>query len=180
MAPKNLEELKDMLRFAVTCKGPVVIRYPKGGVEKIFNLELKKHIELGKAEILKFGKDVSILAIGKMVERAMYVAKKLKEKSIEADVINVRFLKPIDEKTIYTSIKKSKLIVTIEDGTIINGLSSAVKEIMIKNNLDKIRLLSFAYPDEFIKQGSIEELEKLYGMDKESIIQKIEKEISKK
>ena len=180
MAPKNLEELKDMLRFAVTCKGPVVIRYPKGGEEKIFNLELKKHIELGKAEILKLGKDVSILAIGKMVERAMYVAKKLKEKSIEADVINVRFLKPIDEKTIYTSIKKSKLIVTIEDGTIINGLSSAVKEIMIKNNLDKIRLLSFAYPDEFIKQGSIEELEKLYGMDKESIIQKIEKEISKK
>lgn len=180
MAPKNFEELKEMMKFAVMYKGSIVLRYPKGGEEKLQIIKSKKNIEFGKCEILKYGKDISILAIGKMVERAMYVAKKLKEKGIEAEVINVRFLKPIDEKAIYTSIKKSRLIVTIEDGTIINGLSSAIKEIMVKYNLDKIRLLSFAYPDEFIKQGSIEELEKIYGLDKESIIQKIEKEINKK
>lgn len=180
MAPKNFEELKEMMKFAVMYKGPIVLRYPKGGEEKLQIIKSKKNIEFGKCEILKYGKDISILAIGKMVERAMYVAKKLKEKGIESEVINVRFLKPIDEKAIYTSIKKSRLIVTIEDGTIINGLSSAIKEIMVKYNLDNIRLLSFAYPDEFIKQGSIEELEKIYGLDKESIIQKIEKEINKK
>ena len=133
----------------------------------------------GKAEKLLDGKDVSIIAIGKMVERAMWVAKELKKRGINAEVINTRFLKPIDKNCMMQSIKKTKFVVTIEDGTIINGLASAINEIILNNNIKDVKKINFAYPDKFIRQGSIEELEKIYGLNKENILKQIEKIIEK-
>lgn len=123
MAPKDFKELEQMLEFAVNLNKPVIIRYPRGGEEGSF----KQHndIELGKSEIIKEGKDLSIIAIGKMVERAQTVAEILAEKNIDAEIVNARFLKPLDKETILKSVEKTKNAVTIEDGLIEGGLRNS-------------------------------------------------------
>jgi 1-deoxy-D-xylulose-5-phosphate synthase len=159
----------------VNFKKPIVIRYPRGGEDR--NMKFQKHskIESGKSELLQEGKDITIIAIGKMVVKAMKIANKLKQIGIEAEVINARFLKPLDENTIKKSIEKTKNVITIEDGTIIGGLGTAVKELIVDNNLQEIKINSYAYPDEFIEHGSVEELEKKFGLDEEIIQNSIEK-----
>ena len=172
MAPKDFKELEDMLEYAVNLKRPVVIRYPRGGESKE-KFEKHEKIREGKAEILKQGKDISIIAIGKTVSRAIEVAKMLEKEKIEAEVINARFLKPLDIGTIRKSIEKTKNVITIEDGTIINGLGTAIKELIINENIENVKIKSYAYPDEFIKHGSVEELEKIYNQDAKSICEYI-------
>ena len=174
MAPKNFKELEKMLEFAVNLNKPVVIRYPRGGEDSIdINTDLE--IREGKAEILKDGTDITIVAIGKMVSRAYKIADKLKQNNIDAQVINARFLKPFDNNTVKNAIEKTKAVVTIEDGTIINGLATTVNELIINENLLGIKIKNFAYPDIYVKHGSVEELEKIYGLDEENITEKIEK-----
>lgn len=172
MAPKDFQELENMLEFAVETKKPIIIRYPRGGEDKT-PFEKHEKIEEGKAEILKEGKDISILTIGKTVARGMKIEKKLKEKNIEAEVINVRFLKPLDIETLKKSIVKTKKVITIEDGTIINGLGTAIKELIIDNNIEDIKIKSYAYPDKFIQHGSVDELEKIYHLDEDFIVEDI-------
>ena len=174
MAPKDFKELEDMLEYAVNLKKPVVIRYPRGGES---NEKIEKHekIRQGKAEILKRGKDISIIAIGKTVSRAIEVVKMLEKEKIDAEVINARFLKPLDIEAIKKSIEKTRNVITIEDGTIINGLGTATKELIINENMENIKIKSYAYPDEFIKHGSVEELEKIYNQDAKSIYEYIVK-----
>ena len=174
MAPKDFEELEQMLEFALTLNAPVAIRYPRGG-ESDIKFETHKKIELGKAEkVIKLDKEIknkmTILAIGKMVARAVEVSKELKKYKINAEVINVRFLKPIDEKYILKSIKETKNIITIEDNIIKGGLGSTISEIITKNNLNDVKLKCFGYPDEFIKHGNVDEIEKIYGLDVQSIV----------
>ena len=173
MAPKNFKELEDMMEFAVRLKRPVVIRYPRGGESEKIKFDKNEEIKYGKAEILKEGKDLSIIAIGKTVARAMEVANKLKEDKIDAEVINARFLKPLDKETITKSIEKTKLVITLEDGTIINGLGTAVKELIIDEKLEGVKIKSYAYPDKFIRHGAVEELEELYHQDTKSIYEDI-------
>lgn len=181
MAPKDFKELEEMLEFAIKLNKPVIIRYPRGGEEdykfqESTNSEYTK-IEEGRAEILKEGKDIAIIAIGKMVSRAMKIAEELEKENINTDVINARFLKPLDIKTIKNSIAKTKKVITIEDGTIINGLATAIKELIIDENLRDIKLECFAYPDKFIQHGSVQELEEIYDLDEKSIITKIRSKI---
>lgn len=176
MAPKDFKELEDMLEFAVKLKKPVVIRYPRGGEDKEIKFEKHDVIELGKAEILQQIENpklrecnhqaVTIVAIGKMVARAEKKACQIrKEYGIDAEIINARFLKPLDTSTILQSIKKTKSVITMEDGTEINGLATAIKELIVDNNLQNIKFKSYAYPDEFIQHGTVDELENLYGFN---------------
>ena len=157
-----------MLEYGVNLGRPVVIRYPRGGEEK----EFKEHekIETGKAEIIRKGKDISIIAIGKMASRAEDIGINLEKEGIDVEVINARFLKPLDKEKIKASIIKTKKVITLEDGTIINGLGTAVEEVIVEENLEGIKLKKLAYPDSFIKHGEVAELEKIYGLDKENII----------
>lgn len=167
IAPKNFKELEDMLEFATKLNKPVVIRYPRGGEGKNIFKENQK-IEYGKSEILQEGNDISILAIGKMVDRAIDVCNKLKEDNINAEVINIRFLKPLDKESIIKSVKKTKNCITIEDNILLGGLASNVKELLIDNKID-VNIKTFGYPNKFIKHGSVEDIEKKYGLDTESI-----------
>ena len=179
MAPKDFKELEKMLEFAIKIKRPVVIRYPRGGESSNIKFNKCEKIDLGKAEILNKGKDVSIIAIGKTVSRAMEVANMLKKDKIEAEVVNTKFLKPLDKETLKKSIEKTKFVITIEDGTIINGLGTAIKELIIDENIKDVKIKSFAYPDEFIKHGKVEELEEIYHQDKNSIYNYIKNNIIK-
>ncbi len=162
MAPKDFKELEDMLTYAFSLHEPVVIRYPRGGQAKEAFTKHEK-IEKGKAEILQEGKDISIIAIGNMVEKAMEYAKSLQKYGKEAEVINVRFLKPLDENTLLKSIQKTKRVITIEDNILKGGLASSVMELIVRHHLQDITIETYGYPDAFIPQGSVEELEKIYG-----------------
>ena len=179
LAPKNFKELEDMLEFAVNLGKPVVIRYPRGG-EDNYRFNSENQIELGKAELLKDGEDITIIAIGKMVARAMKIAEKLQKEDIKAAVINSRFLKPLDKEKIKEFVIKTKIVVTIEDGTIINGLATAVSEVITENGIKDKKILNYAYPDKFIQHGSVAELEKIYGLDEEKIYNDILKEMKGK
>ena len=188
MSPKDFIELEQMLEFAVNLNKPVVIRYPRGGESNIKFTQHEK-IELGKCEkiventVKKVNntaengvKCVTIVAIGNMVARAVEVSKILQEKGIETEVINSRFLKPLDKEGILNSIKKTKNCITIEDGVITGGLGTSIKELIVDEDLRDVKIKAFAYPDKFIEHGSVDELEKKYGMDAETIANEILKE----
>ena len=174
MAPKDFTELEDMLEFAVELKKPVLVRYPRGGEAISFENNREK-ISLGKAEVLNEGKEVVLIGIGKMVSRAVEVADELKKDGINATVINARFLKPFDEETVLKYLYEAKTVATIEDGTVIGGLGSKVEELIYKNRLN-VDLEKFAYPDEFVKHGSVNEIEEKYGLDVGSIVECLRKQ----
>ena len=168
MAPKDFCELESMLDFAVELKKPVLIRYPRGGEEMTFKTQ--ERISLGKAEILNQGDDITIIAIGKMVSKAIKVAEELNKDGITSTVINARFLKPLDKDCLLKNIVGKKTVATIEDGTIIGGLGSKVEELIFENRINT-NLIKFAYPDEFIKHGSPSEIEEKYDLDVGSIVE---------
>lgn len=168
MAPKNFEELEKMLEFAINLNSPVVIRYPRGGEGKI-KFDKCEDVKLGMSEVLRNGDDLTIIGIGKMVERAVEVSDLLKEQGINCDVINSRFLKPLDFYTIEQSIRKTKNVITIEDGILHGGLGTSVMEMINEARIEGVHLKCYGYDDVFVKHGSVEELEKLYGLDAKSI-----------
>lgn len=169
MAPKNFEELDKMLEFGVNLDKPVFIRYPRGGEN--FSFESTEDIELGKAEIVQEGTDLSIIAIGNMVGRAEEVASLLPEKSVE--IINARFLKPLDEETILNSIRKTGYCITIEDNLLKGGLGSAVVEAVNKSDIQDVKIKNFGYDDTFVEHGTVKELEDKYGLSAEKISGKL-------
>jgi len=167
MAPKDFKELEKMLKFAINLGKPVVIRYPRGGEAKE---EFKKHeeIELGKAEVLQEGKDITIIGIGKTVASAVELAEIYKNKKIDAEVINAKFLKPFDNETIKKSICKTKKVITLEDNAIIGGLASEVKEIISTDaKLQNIKVETYGIGDEFMGFATWEDI---FNKAKEKIL----------
>ena len=169
MAPKDFKELEQMIDFAVNFNGPILIRYPRGGEGKL-KLKCNEKIVLGESELLKEGSDVTIIAIGKMVEKAIEVADKFSKIGVDAEIINARFLKPFDENKIIESIEKTKKVITIEDGFIKGGLATTVNELIAKNGIIDVNIKNCGYDDEFVKQGSVQELEQINGLDCNSIV----------
>ena len=174
MAPKNFEELELMLEFATNQKYPVAIRYPRG-TESNYKFKKSKKIEFGKSEVLKEGNDLTIVAIGKMVSKAMEVSDRLENEGINVEVINARFSKPLDMKAIEKSFSKTKKLITIEDNNITGGFGQSIKA----NIINKGIIINLGYPDEFIKHGTVEEIEQKYNLDSESIYKIIKKELLK-
>ena len=166
MSPKDFSELEEMLDFAVELKKPVLIRYPRGGEDLAF--KTSDIISHGKVEVIEEGEEIAFIAMGKMVARAKQIVDSLKEIGINAKLINSRFLKPIDENYLINNLDKIERIVTIEDASIVGGLGSEIERIVFENDLD-IDVIKFAYPDKFIKQGAVSEIEERFGMDKENI-----------
>lgn len=169
MAPKDFKELEQMIDFAVDFNGPILIRYPRGG-EGNLKLKCNEKIVLGESELLKEGSDVTIIAIGKMVEKAVEVADEFSKIGVNAEIINARFLKPFDENKIIESIEKTKNVITIEDGFIKGGLATTVNELIAKNGIIDVNIENCGYDDEFVKQGSVQELEQINGLDCNSIV----------
>ena len=171
MAPRDFTELRMMMDYAVKAEGPIMIRYPRGG-EKEISLPYSP-LKKGRLDLIQEGDDISIITIGNSVAKGIEISKKLEEDSIHSEILNVRFLKPLDEKNIIKSLQKTKKFIVIEDGTIIGGLCSAVEEIVISNHLCEVKGSFYAYPDKFIEHGSVSELEKKYKQDVDSIYKDI-------
>ncbi len=168
MAPKNFEELGKMLEFAINLNSPVMIRYPRGG-EGETKFETCEEIQNGIAEIIKEGTDLTIVAIGKMVERAVEVSNILKEQDIDCEIINARFLKPLDSYTIERSIRKTRSVITIEDGIIHGGLGTSVIEMINECKIEGVHVKCYGYDDVFVQHGSVNEIEELHGLDAKNI-----------
>jgi 1-deoxy-D-xylulose-5-phosphate synthase len=169
MAPKDFKDLEQMIDFAVNFNGPILIRYPRGGEGKV-KFKCNEKIVLGESDLLKEGSDVTIIAIGKMVEKAVEVADEFSKIGVNAEIINARFLKPFDENKIIESIEKTKNVITIEDGLIKGGLATTVNELIAKNGIIDVNIKNCGYDDEFVKQGSVQELEQINGLDCNSIV----------
>ncbi len=174
MAPKDENELRDMLYTAtVYNKGPVAIRYPRGngiGVPLKDDFDL---IEIGKAEVLKEGKDLAILAIGNMVYPSLKAAEKLREYGIDAMVVNMRFVKPLDEALLDQIFERFDKVITIEENTIKGGFGSAVVEYAVSKGVKNVEFLIHGLPDEFIEHGTQEELRHMLKLDPDGIVEKI-------
>lgn len=166
MAPKDFNELEEMLDFAVELQSPVLIRYPRGGED--IDFKVSDVVKKGRVEVLNEGEDIAFIAIGKMVSRAKKIVDSLTEIGVNAKLINARFLKPIDEEYLIENLENIKRIITIEDCTVVGGLGEEIEKIIFRNKLD-IDVVKFAYPDTFVKQGDVTEIEERFGMDKDNI-----------
>jgi len=179
MAPKDEVELRDMLFTAVNYKdGPVAIRYPRGSA---LGLKLKdgfSEIQLGKSEKLISGQDAALLAVGNMVDYAIKASSKLLVDGIHCEVINARFIKPLDKKLLDDLASKFDKIVTIEESTIVGGFGSGVMEYFSERKY-KNEILRIGLPDKFIEHGTQEELHKLIGIDPDGIVEKVKSFLSK-
>lgn len=173
MAPKDESELRDMLYTAVEYKeGPIALRYPRGSALGVPLKENFEKLEIGKGEIISSGEDVLFLAVGSMVNYAIKAAEKLSASGISAEVVNMRFIKPLDAELLKTLTGKFKNIVTLEENALIGGFGSAVTEFLSDNNL-KNNLLRIGLPDKFIDHGSQEELHRILEIDPDGIVKKV-------
>lgn len=170
-APCDYEELEKLLEFAVTeHNGPIAIRYPRGSGKR--QLMQTSEILYGKGVKLISGNDISIIAVGNMVDIALKVAEVLNKKGISAEVINGRFIKPLDERLILESAAKTRAVATFEDNTIKGGFGSSILELLNKNNY-KVKTGIFGFPDIPILHGSRSELHKKYGLDVDSLVHEV-------
>ena len=171
MAPKDEHELKDMLEFSLKYNGPSAIRYPRGRVHNAGFKIQDSNIELGKAEILKEGEDIALIAIGNTVYPALNAAALLEKDGIKAAVINARFVKPMDKGLIFSMASRIKRVVTIEENLLAGGFGSAVLEYLNSVDIHDVKIKTLGIPDEFVEQGSQAILRKKYGIDEEGIYQ---------
>jgi 1-deoxy-D-xylulose-5-phosphate synthase len=179
MAPKDENELRNMLYTATQYKrGPIALRYPRGNALGVKIGEFEK-MEIGKGEILKEGKDVAILAIGNMVHNSLNAAELLeKESGVNVEVINARFVKPLDRELLYDLFSRFNKILTIEDNTIVGGFGSAVSEFAAQHKF-KNDILIHGVPDRFIEQAKPEELHEELRLDAKGISQVIQEFLAK-
>ncbi|MFA6321068.1 MAG: 1-deoxy-D-xylulose-5-phosphate synthase [Candidatus Omnitrophota bacterium] len=175
MAPASPAELGDMLEFAVKLNGPVAIRYPRGA--SLPDKTSGAPIKLGKAEILRTGRDVAIVAIGSMVETALEIAELLEKKKIAATVVNARFIKPIDEELLSDLSAGVKKIVTIEEGVLDGGFGSSVLEFIEKSSIKGVKVRRIGLPARFIEHGKRKELFSKYNLTPDAICDVIIKEV---
>lgn len=172
MAPKNKEEFDEMLEYAVNeYDGPIAIRYPKGAVYNELS-EFKDPIEVGRAEVITKEKDILLLAFGSMNKVAHEVYMMLKENDYNATFVNLRFAAPIDYNTIEELIGEHKLVVTMEENVYSGGIGQAISAWM-KENKYKVDSLNISLPDKFIEHGKRDFLLQKYGLDSESVYNKI-------
>ena len=173
LAPKNLWELSDMIKFAVDYDGPIAVRYPRG--EAYTGLkEFRAPICLGKSEVIHEGSRVALLAVGSMVKMAEEVQKQLKERmDMDAALVNARFVKPIDEELLRSFADTYELVVTLEENVKDGGFGERVLAFAEEEDLP-FGVEIIALPDRFIPHGSVSYQMKQVGFTPEDICGRIE------
>lgn len=171
MAPKDGEELRAMLRFAIQHPGPIALRYPRGSVPAVEWGVPETPIELGRAEVLREGEDVAILAVGSMVAPAFEALERLEGAGIRATLVNARFIKPLDRETILYYAQKVPRFVIVEENTVCGGFGSAVLELLAHEGITHVQVKHLGVPDQFIEHGSVDILRRLAGLSVEHIVE---------
>lgn len=188
MAPKDENELRNMIYTGMQLKKPVFIRYPKEPGIGVPMSEGFEEIPEGKSEVVREGGDGTILAVGTLVYRALEAAEKLKnEDNIDLTVINVRYIKPLDNQLILDYVnrnkkllKKKKRVITIEDGIRNGGFSTLIRELLLAENVKNYSLLALGVPEETIEVASREELLAQFHLNAEGIYSEVKTFFSEK
>lgn len=165
MSPKDEQELRDMLYTATLYKkGPIALRYPRGNA---LGVEIKpfKQIPIGKGEIVEKGTDAAIIAVGNMVDMAVKARNELHKEGIDIEVINPRFIKPLDTELLLDVFSRHKKVITIEDNVIIGGFGSAILEFLNMHRINDVEVIIHGLPDRFVEHGTPDELYRDLKMD---------------
>jgi 1-deoxy-D-xylulose-5-phosphate synthase len=173
MAPKDENELQHMLATAVQYHGPAAVRYPRGAGTGCKLDDNFKTLPIGKAEILKKGSQVTLLAAGSTVRLAEEAAVILAGRGISAAVINARFIKPLDEECILQYAKQTGVLFTLEEHVLHGGFGSAVLELLSAKGLRDIRVQCIGIPDVFVEHGSQEAVRKKYSLTTEQVMKAV-------
>jgi 1-deoxy-D-xylulose-5-phosphate synthase len=169
MAPKDENELRHMLFTAIHCTGPVAIRYPRGLGSGVPLDPEYRLIPIGESELLKEGKDLTLIALGSMVSPCLEAAGALEEEGLSATVVNCRFVKPLDRRLADYSSKTGKVLV-VEENILQGGLGSAVLELFNDMGLTEVTVKRLGLPDSFVEHGPVRVLKEKLGLDKAGIL----------
>lgn len=168
ITPSTADELELAVAYsALHDKGPVAIRFPRGESER--EIRPYKNIRLGRSRIIQKGRDITLICAGPFLFKAVKAAEKLlKETGKTVEIIDARFIKPFDEKAFAESVRKTKRLITVEEGVIEGGFGQAVVSALLNKNI-KFASKILGIPDEFIEQGEMEKLRKICGLDQNGI-----------
>jgi 1-deoxy-D-xylulose-5-phosphate synthase len=173
MMPKDEDELQHMLYTALQYDdGPIAVRFPRGSGVGVQMEEELKSLPIGRAEVIREGSDIALLAFGNMVSLAERAAEQLVREGISPRVINARFAKPLDEALLLQMADEDIPLLTIEEGCLMGGFGSAVLEFYAERGIHGIVVERLAIPDRFIEHGGVEQLRKEIGLTVEQIVQK--------
>ena len=163
MAPKDEDELADMMATGLQLPGPSAIRYPRGAVAGVVRKPEPQIIPVGKAEVIKDGFDVAILGLGPMIAQARELAARLEREGYSAAVINPRFIKPLDSEILARYAGRVAAFVTFEDHVKMGGFGSAVLEALQELG-SVVPVVRIGWPDQFIEHGKVDDLRAKYGL----------------
>ena len=172
MAPKNEDELADMMKSALELPGPSAIRYPRGAVAGVARKPEPQSLPIGKAEVLSDGSDVAILGLGPMIALAQELAAALEREGYSAAVINPRFIKPLDRELLQRYASRVAAFVTFEDHVKMGGFGSAVVEALDEMGL-ALPVVRIGWPDQFIEHGKVDRLRAKYGLTVEAALAQV-------
>jgi 1-deoxy-D-xylulose-5-phosphate synthase len=179
MAQSDDGELRVMLLTAMDPPCPASIRFPRGNGFGVDISQPPQKLEIGKAEVIKQGDDVAILALGDMVYPAVEAAEQLGKDGIHATVVNARFVKPLDEKLITEISGSHRLIITSEDAYLAGGFGSAVMELLEQKGLSQeVRVVRLGVSDEIVPHGDPKVLLAQYGLTADGIADKVRETLS--
>ncbi len=180
MAPRNEAELRNMLKTAVTHEsGPVAIRYPRGASVGVSLDGPMETIQLGRGEVLRYGTDVGIISIGVMAEAAQAAAKSLDLLGIQAQVVDARFAKPLDEQLILDTAKQCGCLVTIEENVAAGGFGARVLELLAEHQVT-IPVTVLGVPDQIFEQASQRRLREMAGLTDADVVRAAQEVMSRK
>lgn len=173
MAPSDEDELADMIQTGLAYQGPAFVRYPRGEGTGVKVKDTPESLPLGVSKRMKDGIEIDIWALGTMLDLGNKLAAKLSEYNIQAGVVDPRFIKPLDRKSIIASAKKVKLIVSIEDNVTKGGFGSAISELLQEEKI-QCPVESIGWPDKFIDHASsVNDLRESEDLDLESILKRV-------
>jgi 1-deoxy-D-xylulose-5-phosphate synthase len=172
MAPKDEDELADMIKTAIDLPGPSAIRYPRGAVAGVARKSEPQSLPIGKAEVLSDGSDVAVIGLGPMISLARGLAASLERDGYSAAVINPRFIKPLDREVLARYASRVAAFVTFEDHVTMGGFGTAVIEALDEMGLS-VPVVRIGWPDQFIEHGKIDELRARYGLSVEAALAQV-------
>ncbi|MDA8228179.1 MAG: 1-deoxy-D-xylulose-5-phosphate synthase [Desulfitobacterium hafniense] len=174
MAPKDENELRHMLYTALKLDGPVAMRYPRSVGQGVDIEEGLKELPIGRAEVIKDGSDVAIFGLGPITYTCLSAAQELRHRGVDAAVVNLRFINPLDKDIILHFARKTRRIITVEDHVLSGGIGSAVLEILSDYGLTDVKVERIGY-EGFVEQGAISLLHQANGLSVKGILSAIDR-----
>ncbi len=173
MAPKNQTELKDMITFATKVKSPIAIRYPRGcSDDSIYNPKTPQPIEIGRSEVISNGENLLLISVGHIFENVIKAAEPFQN---QIELINLRFIKPLDEELLQEKLLKFKKVIVVEENVTAGGAGSAILEFASRKGILDFKLFKIIGIDNiFVEHGSQKYLRERYGLSTENIKKEIE------